>query len=330
MAHKSSKEYKVQVEEALLDACKTDKEYEEADDSHLTKKKRDKITAHVDNHIKKLSCDEAMVLSVENRKEQGIEDVDGDFEELTQGEEGYEIQEEIKAKREEKKTKSEELTKKMSKYKGGKASLQHPAFNGLHLNEMQKKFIIGLCDPDSPTYGDKHLSYTSAGYTAKNKNSLVANISMNMKKPKIKEAIDKYRKSLISSKRMEISTETVEILRRRATYSITTFFDIVDDRKVQKPFKEIPEEWHCCIDNLKDGYQTSKGIYNFEYIMCDRHKSLEALQKLLEVQASISEMPKNKGGRPPNSVTAAVDMGKDKDGNQGPRVVINMSLFEDD
>jgi hypothetical protein len=313
------------VEQALLEACKTDREYEEADDSHLTRKKRDKITAHIDNQVKKLKADEAMEKSKLNKIEQGT--FDGEIEVITG--EGAEIQAEREYKFKEQKKKSEELTSKMEKYKGGNKKIQHPAFNGLHLNEMQKKFIVNYCDPDSPHFSDKHNSYIAAGYTAKNKNSLMANISMNLKKEKIKTAIERYRKSMISSKRMEISTETVDLLRKRATYSITTFFEFKNGKKVQKPLEEIPQEWHCCIDNIKDGYQTSKGIYLAEYILCDRQKSIDALNKLLEVQHSISEAPKNVGGRP-SSVQAAIDMGKDKDGNQGPRVIINMSLFEDD
>ena len=321
MAHKNSKEYKLKVENALLDACKTDKEYEEADDSHLTRKKRDKLTAHVDNQIKKVKCDVAMQMSEENKRERG--DIEGDFEELKPGEDGYEIQEELKEKRKE----SEALTKKMSKYKGSKNKFEHPVLKGRGLNEMQKKWIYYYCDPDSPYFNEKHQSYIAAGYTAKNKNSLMANISMNLKKPKIKDAIDAYRKSTISGKKLEISTEMVEILRRRATYTLDIFYS--DDGEMI-PYSEIPDEWKCCVDDRTVDYkgaQANKEI--IKYKLCDRHKSIEALNKLLEVQSEISTVPKNPGGRP-SSVSAAIDMGKDKDGNQGPRVVINMSMFEDD
>lgn len=310
------------VENALLQACKTDKIIEERDDSHLTRKKRDKDTIHIANKVKKFSADEAMEISLMNKAEKG-EDVEF---EVVEGE-GSALYAEIQAEREAKRKKNAELAKKMEKYKGKTKTIQHPAFNGLHMNEMQKKFIINLCDPDSPTFGDKHLSYTAAGYTAKNKNSLMANISMNLKKDKIRTAIDRYRKSMISSKRMEISTENVDVLRKRAHYDIRMFYN---EDGTMIPYSEIPEEWICCVDDITRDYKGAQANQEIiKYKLCDRQKSIDALNKLLEIQHSISEIPKNQGGRPSN-VQAAIDMGKDKDGNQGPRVVINMALFEDD
>lgn len=309
------------VEQALLDACKIDKEYEEADDSHLTRKKRDKLTAHVDNQIKKVSCDRAMEMSEDNKREQGI--IEGTFEELKKGEEGYEVQQELL----EKKKKNKELSEKLTKYGTGKKTIQDEIFKGLHMNEMQKKFVTFLCDPESPTYSDKHMSYINAGYTAKNKNSLMANLSMNLKKEKIKTAIDRYRKQMINSKKLEISTEMVEILRRRATYNLSTFYN--EDGSMI-PLSEIPAEWQCCVDDRSLDYKGRDADVKVErYKLCDRHKSMQELMKLMEIQQSISDVPKNVGGRPP-SVQAAIDMGKDKDGNQGPRVVINMALFDED
>jgi D-ribose pyranose/furanose isomerase RbsD len=308
------------VEEALLSACKKDTEIEAKDDSHLTRKKRDKETAHISNHVKQFNADEAMALSLQNKIERG-DDVEGQIEEITG--EGAEIQTEIIEKRQ----KNKELADKLSKYKGAQSELKDSAFDGLNLNTMQKKFIINLCNPDSPYYSKKHEAYVASGYTAKTKNSLMANISMNLKKPKIKTAIERYRKNMIVGKKIEISEETVEILRRRATYSLDTFYK---DNGEMIPYSEIPNEWKCCVDDRVTDYKGAQANQKIEkYKLCDRHKSIETLHKLLEVQQSISEAPKNVGGRP-SSVQAAIDMGKDKDGNQGPRVVFNISTFGDD
>lgn len=219
------------VEEALLNACKEKKVVEPKDDSHLTRKKRDKDTAHISNHVKQYSTNEAMELILQNKISKG-EDVEV---ETVEGE-GSEIYVEILEKR----NKNLELANKLSNYKKASSELKDPAFDGLNMNLMQKKFIINLCNPESPYYGKKHEAYAAAGYTAKNKNSLMANISMNMKKPKIKTAIERYRKNMIVGKKIEISEETVEILRRRATYSLDTFYN--EDGSMV-PFSEIPPEW---------------------------------------------------------------------------------------
>ncbi len=192
------------------------------------------------------------------------------------------------------------------------------------LTHPQRRFIVNFCNPESPTYNDKFGSFIEAGYSAKNKNTLISNVSKLLGQTKIKEGIDVYRKEIIKSKKLEISSETIDILRKRATYDVTYFYDKGGELK---PLDQIDDEWRCCIDSVDTDYKGATAQQKVvKYKLCNRDNAIKTLTTLLEVQKTLSDQ--GTMGAPPNmQIQAALDAGKDKDGNQGPRVVFNISAF---
>jgi hypothetical protein len=191
------------------------------------------------------------------------------------------------------------------------------------LTPPQRRFVVNFCNPESKTYNDKFGSFIEAGYSAKNKNTLISNVSKLLGQTKIKEALDVYRKEMIKSKKLEISTETIDILRKRATYDVTYFYK---KDGTLKPLNEIDEEWRCCIDSVDTDYKGATAQQKVvKYKLCNRDNAIKTLTTLLEVQKTLSEQ--GAMGAPPNmQIQAALDAGKDKDGNQGPRFIFNVKV----
>lgn len=216
------------------------------------------------------------------------------------------------------------ITKKMKGYKGRSIVGDSKILDGLSLTKSQRKFVINLCNPESYTYNDKFMSFTDAGYSAKNRNTLVANVSKLLGNPKIKMAIDRYRQEMVNSKKLEISAETVDILRKRANYDVAYFYNVDHS---PKPYDEIPAEWRCCIDDVIVDYKGARADQKIlKYKLCDRQKAIDALNKILEITQALGGQG---AGRPHNmNISAAIDAGRDKDGNQGPRIVFNISSFD--
>ena len=198
--------------------------------------------------------------------------------------------------------------------------------DGLRLTQNQRRFIIKFCNPESSYYNDKHGSYIDAGYTASNKKALIANVAKLLGKEKIKEGIRRYQKEMINSKKLEISSETITMLRKRATYDVSTFYN--DDGTV-KPLSNIPHEWHCCIDEVQRTLKgaTASGV-ELKYSLCHRDKAMSALTSLLQIQKALDDQANSSSVSNAMNMQVAVDSGKDKDGNQGPRIVFNISQME--
>ena len=199
--------------------------------------------------------------------------------------------------------------------------------DGLMLRDNQRKFVISFCNPDSPMYNDKFGSFKAAGYAFKNKNTLVANVSKLLGNAKIKLAMDRYRQEIISSKKLEISTETVDMLRKRANYEISMFYN-TDGTMI--PYSEVPLEWHCCIDDLVLDYKGARADKQIlKYKLCDRQKALDTLNKIMEITQTINGQSGVSAAKQKEmSITAAIDSGKDDTGKQGPRIVFNITQFD--
>lgn len=279
-------------------------------DEGLVHKKRDRISARVPTQIKQLKVEEA--LGIESS--QIVEDVNIENTRFSHLEDDL-----IENK--------DELTVNPVSTKTRKIQGDSKVLDGLSLRDNQRKFIIAFCNPDSPTYNDKFGAFKSAGYTFKNKNTLIANVSKLLGNQKIKLAMDRYRQDIINSKKLEISTETIDMLRKRANYNISTFYNS-DGTMI--PYEKVPVEWQCCIDDIVLDYKGARANQKIlKYTLCSRQKALDTLNKILEITQTIN----GQGGlsaakQKEMSITAAIDSGTDDTGKQGPRVIFNITRFD--
>ena len=198
-------------------------------------------------------------------------------------------------------------------------------FDGLSLSKMQKEFVVTFMD--APYFGKKERRYEAYKkvFNPSNENSCKANCSAMLKKSKIKTAMRLYQAESLKNHKIEVTSESIESLRRRANYSVSTFYN---DDGTCKQLHEIPEEWLVCIDNIKIDKKSNAGkgvIETKEYKLCDRDKALDRLQKLLGVY---QEMENIQVSVPTNAGKNAIESAEGQNGNNagGPRIVLNMSV----
>ena len=207
---------------------------------------------------------------------------------------------------------------------GDRASKRYDykCFEGMRLTSKQKQFVVTFMDP--PFLGkreNRHKAYAKV-FTASTENSLRANCAATLKKPKIEEAMTAYQVYSLRNHKLEVTTESIENLRRRANYSIDTFYT-KDGNCI--PLNEIKKEWMICIDNIKKDKKKGDGkdvIEVLEYKLCDRDKASERLQKLLGVYQSMESVQVSV---PVNAEKNAIDSAGGKESG-GPRIVLNMSV----
>jgi hypothetical protein len=196
-------------------------------------------------------------------------------------------------------------------------------FKPFKLRAKQKEFIVTFMN--APYFGRKEFApqvYQKI-YTASNDNSCRANCSALMNKSKIKEAIIAYQVHALKTHKTEVTTETIENLRRRANYPINVFYN---DNGTCKNLNEIPLEWHICIDNIKIDKKSNAGkdpIETKEYKLCDRDKARQDLAKYLNI---FQEMEALNVTVPVNGHKGVIETAEDKENKGGPRIILNMSV----
>ncbi len=198
----------------------------------------------------------------------------------------------------------------------------YTCFDHLRLSNMQKEFVVAYMNP--PYFGKKENRYQAYRevFNPTSDNSMRSNCSALLSKSKIKEAILAYQKEALKAHKIEVTTESIENLRKRAGYSIDTFYD---SSGTPKPLDKIPTEWLICIDNIKKDKKANAGkavIEVLEYKLCDRDKALDKLQKMLGVTQTPETL----------QVSVPVSAGKDaiesvgESADSGPRISLNMTV----
>ena len=146
-----------------------------------------------------------------------------------------------------------------------------------------------------------------------------ANCSALLSKTKIQEGIRKYQIHSLQSHKLEVTTESIENLRKRANYSIDTFYT-KDGEPI--PLDKIRSEWLICIDNIEKDRKSNAGkgvIETTKYKLCDRDKASTQLQKLLGV---FQDMESINVSVPVTEAKNALDNGK----KAGPRISMNITV----
>lgn len=198
----------------------------------------------------------------------------------------------------------------------------YKCFDGLHLSKMQKAFVVIFMD--SPYFGKKEFKYEAYKkvFNPSNDNSLRANCTALLNKQKIKEAMMLYQVEALKNHKLEVTTESIETLRKRANYSVSTFYH---NNGSCKDLKDIPQEWLCCIDNIKIDKKSNAGkapIETKEYKLCDRDKARSELVKMLGVY---KEMESMQIGIPLQQEQSAIDTAGEQPPS-GPRISLNMTI----
>ena len=197
-------------------------------------------------------------------------------------------------------------------------------FDGLGLSKMQKQFIVTYMD--SPFFGRKenrHAAYKKV-FNPSTDGSLRSNCSALLSKSKVVEGIRKYQIFSLQSHKLEVTTESIENLRKRANYSVDTFFT-KDGEPI--PLDKIDKEWLICIDNIEKDRKSNAGkgiIETTKYKLCDRDKASTQLQKLLgvfqEMESINVSVPVSEGK---NALEDKTDSGPRK-----PRVTFTIGVDE--
>jgi len=195
----------------------------------------------------------------------------------------------------------------------------YTCFDKLHLFEKQKQFIVVFMD--APHFGRKEniqKAYREV-YNPSTDNSCRSNSSAMLAKSKIKEGILAYQKYSLLNHKIEVTSESIENLRRMANYSVTTFYRSNGD---PKGLDEIDAEWLICIDSIEVDYKVGKDFEKRipKYKLCDRKKAMDSLQKLLGVS---QEMEKIEVSVPTGGKNIIDSVGEN---NSQPRIVLNMSV----
>jgi hypothetical protein len=196
-------------------------------------------------------------------------------------------------------------------------------FKPYKLAAKQKEFVVTFMNP--PYLGNRSFRYEvyKKVYNPSSDNACKANCTALMNKSKIKEAMVAYQVHSLKNHKTEVTTETIENLRRRANYPISVFYN---KDGTCKTLDNIPDEWHICIDNIKIDKKSNAGkgiIETKEYILCNRDKARQDLVKMLGV---FQEMEKIEVSVPSGKERNAIDSVEDKEINGGPRIVLNMSV----
>lgn len=197
----------------------------------------------------------------------------------------------------------------------------YKCFDGLGLSKMQKKFVVTFMD--SPYFGKREFRYDAYKkvFNPSNDNSCRANCTALLNKQKVKEAMTLYQIESLKNHKLEVTTESIEVLRRRSNYSVSIFYN---NDGTCKDLSEIDQEWLCCIDNIKIDKKSNAGkapIETKEYVLCNRDKARAELVKMLGV---FRDMESLQVQVPVSAEKTVLD--KDEGKVIGPRITMNFSV----
>jgi hypothetical protein len=195
-------------------------------------------------------------------------------------------------------------------------------FEGIRLSAMQKEFVVRFMDP--PYNGirkNRYKAYLEAGFTASNDNSLKANCTAALNKSNIKEAILAYQKYALQNLKIEATSQNVDALRLRATYSVSDFYETDG---TPKPLDKISPEMLVVIDDIDVDWKLSNKAEKkiIKYTLANREKAMKSLQEILGIMKTMETMEISV---PVSSGKNAIEnIGQNKDA--GPRISMNITV----
>lgn len=190
-------------------------------------------------------------------------------------------------------------------------------FDGLHLSPKQKEFVVVYMDP--PFLGRKEFRYQAYKkvFNPSNDNSTSANCTALLGKAKIKEAMRAYQIFALKNHKQEVTSESIEIYRKRATYTLDKFFE---SNGKPKPLDDIDPDWMVCIDNIERKLSTKTETDIVNYKLCDRDKAMGQLQKMLDISGDGEKLDLSIS----SGNKSVIDDAEGK--SSGPRITLNMSI----
>lgn len=141
----------------------------------------------------------------------------------------------------------------------------------LDLSPREFKFLAVYCSNNF----DAVDAVEKAGYVERTHAKYRAIAYSLLQRKEIVDGIRIYIDTVIQPYKDRLELELLNIYYRRATYSLSTFYD---DRNNPLLLKDIDKEWRCCIDGMKNTK------YGFEYILPNRDLALQALYKFVTGQ----------------------------------------------
>lgn len=141
----------------------------------------------------------------------------------------------------------------------------------LELNPREYKFLAVYCSNNF----DAVDAVEKAGYVERTHAKYRAIAYSLLQRKEIVEAIRIYIDLVIQPYKDRLELELLNIYYRRATYLVSTFFDI---NGIPLPLNKIEKEWLCCIDGIKNTK------YGTEYQLPNRDLALQALYKFVTGQ----------------------------------------------
>jgi hypothetical protein len=141
----------------------------------------------------------------------------------------------------------------------------------LELNPREYKFLAVYCSNNF----DAVDAVEKAGYVERTHAKYRAIAYSLLQRKEIVDGIRTYIDTVIQPYKDRLELELLNIYYRRATYSLSTFYD---DKNNPLLLKDIEKEWRCCIDGVKNTK------YGFEYTLPNRDLALQALYKFVTGQ----------------------------------------------
>lgn len=141
----------------------------------------------------------------------------------------------------------------------------------LEISPREFKFLAVYCSNNF----DAVDAVEKAGYVERTNAKYRAIAYSLLQRKEIVEAIRIYIDTVIQPYKDRLELELLNIYYRRATYSLSTFYD---DKNNPLLLKDIDKEWRCCIDGMKNTK------YGFEYTLPNRDLALQALYKFVTGQ----------------------------------------------
>jgi hypothetical protein len=188
------------------------------------------------------------------------------------------------------------------------------------LTEMQRSFVreyVYLGADGSPSA--KRKAYLKAGFLSehraivedvtnkspeaqKARKLMGVNLSVLMHKPKIRLAIEEYKKIYQAERRKDIEIDVHRLIHLRATYSIKDMVGLLlgdTKEEVVEKVKQLPDDVAACVDSVIFKYWgKDNGAFTVEFKFADKDKNLERLGKLAGLWVEKKEV-EHKGNTTP-------------------------------
>lgn len=146
-----------------------------------------------------------------------------------------------------------------------------------NLNPKQIKFLSEYVSNNF----NASQAYKKAGYKGKDPDVIKVSACNILTNVNVKAAFRKWKDIWLDTLKEKLEPEIANSYWRRANYKIETF---QDEKGKWLPMNDIPEEWKCCIDGYEEKwYGKDADRRTITIKLPDRHKSLEKLEKYIEM-----------------------------------------------